>query len=279
MNSKIRLEAKGLLSGNIARLFSVSFVSFILRYTTLLILLFVLYRLYRSGTFQELINIYGKADVIFPSAVLGTIIFLLILIFDSCIKLGETAVYFTLANGGSGKIHLLFKFIKPRKALKAFSLYLQLNFRKLAWALFFIIPCLLCGTAYYYLLKSYSISPYTLLTVSVCFSLLIALSFVMIRVSSLRLGAAPYYIFLNKNQKIKKAINKSIIYTDGYLSEGVVLEYSLSGWVLSCIFIVPLVYVVPFIKLTRAVYISSVVTEKSVSKAKYPICFLRQHIN
>jgi uncharacterized membrane protein len=145
------------------------------------------------------------------------------------------------------------------------------------------LPCVyICQFSSYgksvYFFSFISQSVYIILSVGA--SIILAFAFVMCRISSLRFSAAPYYLCLRDTLSPSDAIKKSILFTDGYLSEGVVLEYSLIGWILSCLLVVPIFYVLPYVKLSRCVFVSEMLLKKPRTKSdSFPISYLSQHIN
>lgn len=275
MNSKIRIESKALLAKNTARLFFTSFFSFILRYATLILCVLGLYSFYKSSLFAYLNATHNSYPVYAVASFLGCALIFFTLLFVSGIRLGENFAYFTRANGGSSKVTLIFKFLSFSRSLKALSLYLQTNIRKLLWLLYFSLPTIICGVCIYYLHSISFISEPVYYILFTGTSVILAFSLVMYRISCLRLSACSYYVSLSRDISPLKAIKKSIHFTDGFLSEGAVLEYSLLGWKLSCFLIMPLFYAVPYIKLTKAVFVTEAVFSKVSSKSTYAINLLK----
>ncbi len=285
MNSRIRLKSKYLLSKNTIRLFFISFLSAIIRWGSPALNIIGLYSLLNSDFFKSLLDDYNNTLVFTAITLFYLIVFFSTALTASAVKLGEQFIYFTRAQGSKGSIRLLFKFLHPKKSIRALKLYLSLNFMKLFWLIYFLLPVGACVGCSLYLYNISYLSPQIYYILSFGSVLLFSISIVVWRVSVLRYSAAPFYICLNSDLKIKDAIQKSSRFTDGLLTEGVVLEYSFAGWILSCFFIVPLLYVVPYIKLTKCVYITEVVfSRSSKQKSKYPVTLLKliqssQHIN
>lgn len=282
MNSETRLKSKYLLSKNTLRLFLVSFTSAFLRYGIFSGVLLGMYAIYKSLFFQNLLKSYNDTIVftVFISAIISAIF--LALVFSSAVKGGESFVFFTRSQGAKGHFSLLFKYLKPQKAFTFFRLYFKINILKFFWLVYFLLPFLFCFAGAYYLYSSSYLSQpvYNILCIGA--SLLLSISIIMWRFAVLRYSAAPYYLCLNIKRGVNNVINKSILFTDSFLSEGVVLEYSSLGWILSCIFIAPIFYVVPYLKLTKAVYVSQAVFNHTpATKATYAINFIKsgEHIN
>lgn len=282
MNTKIRLQAKYLLSQNTFRLFAVSFFSFCIRLSLLIFSVSGILFFINSLFIKNLTDLYGSLMVTVIYFLIYFIILFLISLFSAGIKSGEDFIYFTRSQGAKGSFTLLFKYLSPKKAFRALRFYAYVNFFKIIWLLYFSVPCAICTICDIYV-YSYSASSSIHLILSVSISLLLSLSLIMWRISVARYSAAAYYFCLNPKIKVKEAVRKSIRFTDGFLTESVLLEYSLIGWFLSCIFVIPVFYVVPYAKLCKRVFVSEMLlkenrSEKSHSAITY-LHSLSEHIN
>ncbi len=285
MNSKIRLESKYLLSKNNLRLFLISFLSAGLRWGNLALNLTGLYLFLNSDFSEKLLSNYNNALVYTGVVIFYSTIFFFTAMTASAIKLGEQFIYFTRAQGSKGSVRLLFKFLHPKKSFRALKFYFTVNFMKLFWLIYFLSPVGVCAGCTVYLYNVSYLSPQVWFILAFGAILLLSVSIVVWRVSVLRYSAAPYYLCLNPDLQPKDAIKKSIRFTDGFLTDGVLLEYSFFGWLLSCFLIIPLFYVVPYIKLTKTVFITKTVFAHSKKpQNKYSVTLLNllqssQHIN
>lgn len=280
MNTGIRLQAKYLLSRNNLRLFAISFASFCMRWVRLILTVAGIFIFLKSPLFENLTSLYGVKEVSFVSVIIYLWLFFLTAFVSSGIKMGEQFIYFTRAQGSKGSVRLLFKYATPKKAFRALKFYTTLNFYKALWLLYFLFPCALCVLCDIYVYSAYSLSSVMHIVLSVSISLLLSISLVMWRAAVARYSAAVYYFCLDPHMKVKDAIKKSIRFTDGFLTEYVLLEYSFLGWILSCILVVPLFYVIPYVKLSRCVFVSEMLTQKArTTQSKGSITYLSQHIN
>ena len=258
MVSSVRIKGKELLCRNTIRFFLVSIVSFLFRYGIVSVNIGAFYLFFESGYRIE----YIFVPVIF---------FVVSLLFVSGIKMGEEFIYFIRADGGNGRFLLLFKFLSPENSLKATLFYIKVNFLKAFWLLYFLLPSLICGGCSFYLYKTSIINDFVSFTLLTGTIVLFCLSLVVWRTAILRYKAATYYFCLDDNRLVNKAIKKSVQFTDGSLSDGVVLEYSLLGWILSCAFVVPIVYVLPYIRLCKAIYTIEAVQGAKPCKTRYAV--------
>ena len=282
MNSEIRLKSKILLSCNTIRLFLIALTSIILRYGAISGVVLSLFTLHGSAFFKNMLLQYDDIFIYTAFVFLSVALFTVILIFSSAVKGGEAFIFFIRSQGSTGHLRLLFKYLHPKKAFTFFMLYLKINTLKIFWLVYFLLPFLFCSACSYYLYSSDHLSQTVYFILCSGASLLLAISLVMWRFAVLRYSAAPYYLCLNTQRGVNYVINKSIRFTDGFLAEGIVLEYSSLGWILSCIFIAPIVYVAPYLKLTKATYVSQAVFGNTPSvKTAYAVNFLKsgEHIN
>jgi hypothetical protein len=73
---------------------------------------------------------------------------------------------------------------------------------------------------------------------------------------SVRYSFASYYLCTDLNISVKDAINKSTVNSDGFIKDGVYMKSSMLLWILSCILIIPSIYVIPFNKLSKAKFVT-----------------------
>lgn len=275
MNSNVRLQAKLLLSGNTARLFLASFLSFVFRYGALALCGYGIYYYSKSPLLLYLLSEYNTPLVYALSGFIWILLSFFTLLFISAIRLGENFSYFTRANGGNCKISLIFKFLKLSDSARALSLYFQINVRKILWLIYFSLPLIICSGCIYYLHTMSFVSQTVFFILLSGSSMIFALLLVMQRITLLRYSAAAYYTCLNRSLSPVEAIKKSIHFTDGFLTEGAVLEYSMLGWVLSCVLIIPLIYALPYIKLAKSVFVTEAVFSKACSRTAYAVNLLK----
>ncbi len=282
MQGSIRLKAKNLLHKSTVRLFVISLVSAVYRYGAFAGNIIGFFVLIGSDIVRNMTEKHSTEFVVISVAAWECVSFSLMLMSVAAMRMGEQFIYFTRSEGGKGRFLLLFKFFRFKKSAKALALYIRMNLLKAIWLFYFLLPGLICAFCAYYLYNTAYISAQVYFTLSTGTALLLAISLVVWRIAVRRYSAAPYYMALNEKLSVTEAIEKSVLFTDGSLTEGVITEYSFAGWILSCVFVIPIVYVVPYIKLCNATYITST-TPKAVHKSSpYTISLFplsRQHIN
>lgn len=248
MFKNIKNTSKILLRGNTAKLFLASAFSFLFRYGLIFLQAASLYLFLKSPFSTELKASYGNG--IFDAALTALsllITFILLLLFFA-LKEGESYVYFLAATKKSFSFTKLFTFFKYPLFLKVFENHFVVFTTRLLWACFFCV-----GVVVYFLTTAPLIKSNELPTelVLLCYlggAIVFAVSFVMWRLTCLRYKCA--HIFLFKENTIKK----SILITDKLLKGRLVFGYSFVGWVLCCFFIFPIIYVVPYIKLSNTIF-------------------------
>ncbi len=274
MNGNIKIKSKTIIKGDTLRLFFISFFSFVARRGSFAIWFYCVVNLFKSGILKFYLDNYNDAlvysMVIFDIAFVTAVLFL----FICALKSGEQFLYFIKASGGKGRTGLLFSFFTFEKSYRAFSFYFRLTFLKFAWLLYFLLPCVVTYGLTFYLYYQGNLLPVVFYVMLVGSSCLLSCCIFMWRVTFFRYNAAPYYFCLNRDISTKEAIKKSITFTDGFLRESVLLESSFFAWFLSCLVVAPLVYVLPYFKISKALFVV-----ESLSLRAYPKTKTRYAIN
>ncbi len=268
MGGNIKIKSKTIIKGDTLRLFFISFFSFIIRRGVFAIWLYCIVNLFKSGLLNFYLENYNPVFVY--SAIIFDIVFVtaIIFLFICALKLGEQFLYFIKASGGQGRTGLLFSFFTFEKSFRAFFLYFKLTFLKFTWLVYFLLPCVVCYGLTFYLYFQGNLLPVVFYIMLAGSSLLLSYCIFMWRVTFFRYNAAPYYVCLNRDTSTKDAIKKSINFTDGVLRESVFLESSFFGWFLSCGFILPFVYVIPYFKISKALFVVESLSLKAYPKIK-----------
>ncbi len=271
MNRKIRLNAKNMLSGNTQKLFLVSLLGFVLRYSGFALIGVIFLFFYKSNFFAFLIENYGEAVVYLASGTVTAILFFFLSVLFTSLKTGERYIYYSSSEGGRVRFKRLFRFLKPPLSFKSLALSLRLVCLKFGWLLFLIIPVLIGFFGYFVIYNSKVFSEIQLYIISAGVSIITGFFTVMVKLTFSRYDYCFYSFCVNPKEKISKIIKKSIRTTDPFLNENVLLKYSLSGWALSCFLIVPAFYAVPYIKLTKASFVSFLAYDREPVNSNFAI--------
>lgn len=236
--NKIKIRGKEALRGNSLKLFFVSLISFLLRYLSLVIAGVVIYYFISEG--------FSFLYMLIPSSVL-----VFSFLFICAIRAGEQYTYLATASGKKTKLSYLLSFCHIRRSVEVAILYIKVNMLKTLWFMYFSIPvafCMMCG---YYLYSRGDVGFNGMLVIYVGTTAMAFLCCVVWRCSSLRY-ANSLLCLVNEKNGVDEAIKKSTLCTDGFLGDGVVLECSFAMWLLSCVSVIPVIYVVPYIKICKA---------------------------
>jgi hypothetical protein len=256
MSGFIKVKAKELLLGNTLKLFLVFITSFVLKVTSIIsIVLFTHFSLV-SSFLQNLVATYNSLLIYFIYSLIIVTLYFLLFLFLSGLKLGEKAIFFMQSKGSNAKFKYLFIFLKPSQSIRAFLLYFTTFFLKINWFIFFYMPplfCLLLTIFLYFNSYIYTAVFYTLLFGTV---ILLSISRFFYNCTIIRYSYASYYLCTDLKISVSEAISKSTENTDGFIKDGVFLKASFLPWILSCILILPLFYVIPFIQLTKAKFVT-----------------------
>lgn len=282
MQGSIKLKAKNLLHKTTVRLFVISLISAIYRYGAFAGNIVGFMVLVTSDIVKSMTVKYGTGVTVGGLVIWECVSFTLMILSVSAVRMGEQFIYFTRSEGGKGRFLLLFKFFPFKKSLKSLALYTRINLLKGLWLFYFLLPGAICSFCAYYLYTIAYISQTVYFTLLTGIVLLFVISIIVWRISIKRYNGAPYYIALNESLTVSKAIEKSVRLTDGNLVDGFITDYSFIGWVLSCVFIIPLVYVIPYIKLSNALWVTEATLPLKPHPKQYSVTFYPlsgQHIN
>lgn len=280
MITESKLYSKKLLQKNTLRLFFVSLLSLVLRVSLISAAALFSYFFFKSDFFKAFSIQNGKylSSFLFLFTLNTARIAALLLVFG--IKLGESFVYFKRAFGEKGSVSLLFKFLSPKKAARAFSLYCTVGFYKMLWLVFFLFPSAICLYSSFLLYKSAALTSAAFFVLLAGAAILLLSGLIFYSITSFRYDASPYYLCL-EGIKVKSAIGKSITFTDKSLKKAVLFKLSFFGWFSSCAFAIPIFYVIPYYKLSKARFIINAVQypnlPEATSEAECPITFFRKN--
>ncbi len=256
MSGFIKIKSKAMLLDNTLKLFFVTLVSFILKASAILCIFLSAHFILVSDIFQSFLVEYNSLFVYFIYSLFVIIAWFLLFMFISGLKTGEKAIYFMQSKGSNAKFKYLFIFLRPSQSFRSFCLYTKIFLLKLFWGLFIYLPPCFCLSLTIFLYFSTAIYTSVFFTLIFGVAFLTSISRFYHNCISIRYSFAPYYICTDLNISVKDAINKSINNSDGFIKDGVYLKSSMIPWIISCIFILPVIYVIPFTKLTKAKYIT-----------------------
>lgn len=277
MNNHVKIKAKQFLYKNTLRLFFISLLSLIFRLGAVALIILAPSVFINTGLFNILCDYIGVTAGVVISGVLYILLAFGLLCFASGVGMGEKWIYLQRLSGVKPRLRFLFKYLSPKKSIRAFNLYAKTFLLKILWLLYFMIPPALCfGCALY--LISRGADTITIFITSLAGSVLLSASLVLLGSVFSRYSQSAFYMCTHKAATARDALNFSITATDGHLNDRTVLHFSLIGWVLSCVFVLPIVYAVPFVKLCNVAFIEEC-RSIPLSKSEYAVNILEIHPN
>lgn len=146
-----------------------------------------------------------------------------------------------------------------------------------SWSVVFFLPCLVVSLLliYCYRYENYGFSVnITLFTASI---LLLVLGFSYFFITLKRYSMCEYLILTRKESNPFRVITKSIEIMENHCVEYALYSLSFGGWILSCLLVVPAIYVIPYINLSKWCYMNSLVKVKDKTETgEKPIIFYIQ---
>lgn len=257
----LRKEAKTQLADNFSRALAVFSIS--LLFSTFFLMLDQIFgsfldgnAAYLAGTENEsiisnsLTEMAGKVwDMI---AVPSFLISIAMLVFDFLItspyKMGTSWWYYSLAANGNLQVGNVFAFYKTNKDYSSALMFeIQLFFKLAVYAILSFAPSVIAFIMSFelkgneYILKP-DMEGKGLLLVSLA---LLIVGLIVYIALSLNYFLARYLFAIGDSLTPKEAFERSKLIMHGDKSSVISMAFSLLGWYLSCIFIIPLGYVVP----------------------------------
>ncbi|MBR2877114.1 MAG: hypothetical protein IKC01_08245 [Clostridia bacterium] len=252
----IKVKTKEKLLNNTLKLFMVSLTSFLIKSALIISMLFLTHFSLVSDILQSLLLIYNRLIVYFIYSLIIVSLWFFTLLFISGIKMGEKAIYFMQSKGSNAKFKYLFIFLRPSQSFRALQLFLKITILKVFWALFAFAPpafCLSITLSLYFKEEAYAAVIYTLIIGTV---FLTSISCFFYNCCKARYLFAEYYLCTDFEISVKEALRKSIDTSQGFIREGVLLRASLFPWILICLLLIPVFYVIPYTKLTNAKFVT-----------------------
>lgn len=219
------------------------------------------YGIAASEWIKNLSNRHNYAVVYFGFVAAVLISLFVILLFSSALRMGEQLYHLRKCYEEKPSLSLLVSFFGFKKSSGCFRLYAITNLFKLCWLVYYLSPAIICGGIAFFLYTYADIPPQAFYVLLSGILLFLSLSLFVWRITCLRYCCAPLF-FAENNLSPVEAINKSISSTDGILSKTALLEASFWGWFLSCLLIIPVFYVLPYYRLSKAMLIYDHITSQ-----------------
>lgn len=161
-----------------------------------------------------------------------------------------------------------------RQVASALAVSVLKFFISVAWASFYLSPCAVMGLTLYYCVNSGDYTFNVLVTLFAASVILFLIGNGFLYVTLKRYSMCNYVIFTGEETDSVKIIEKSISYSEGNTVRYTLYRLSFMGWILSCLLIVPVFYVLPYVKMAKYSFFKSItkstIIEHSTEK---PIIF------
>ncbi len=265
--SYLKLYAKKRLVKNCFRCFCISIFPFVTIFS-LSLLNYYLFMLLRQTnfSFNTYISQYAEAFRVCLMAI--TIILSVFLWKISCL-FKERFFFYRVVKSTRIRVpfhmYLTYFFVSVLKFLLSVS-----------WGAVFFSPCvavaLLLRYSYRYESYGYNVN----LTLFVASIILLAIGGMFFFITLKRYSCCSYVLLTGKEKSPLKIIAKSIEMTENHCGKYSRYCLSLLGWALSCIFVIPLFYAVPYINLSKWSYICNMNKKRAANEQEKPIIFFIQ---
>lgn len=180
-------------------------------------------------------------------AFMGLLYFLSWLVYP--IRIGVKGWYTRLVYERETPIGAIFSFFESGR-LYARSLWFSINLgiRTAFWGiLIFLVPAAAAGCVSFVSEQSSLFALLTLMTVII--SIIMSVVFCIV---ICRYFLAPYLLSIDESLTANQAIKKSIAYTKGFRMDIFLFYLSFFGWFLLSVFVLPLLYVLPYFETSTA---------------------------
>ena len=238
--SYIKLKAKDRLVKNHFNCFIVSILPY-LTFFSLLIFNYYLYSFLKNTHFDSI----SSYSVYVKSLILTLSISFSFVLWRTMRFLSD--YYFFMKNNGE-KIHFfsLIKKVSLRQLVTSSMASILKFFLSVAWGTLYLFPCVIVTGVFIYAFKyeDFNRNLLTTLFVAVVILFFIGVSFLYFTMK--RYTMTDAVIFTSKEKDSIKAIEQSIELMEGNTVKYALYCLSFFGWLLSCILVVPLFYVLPY---------------------------------
>lgn len=244
--STIKLKAQERLAGHHFKSLAFS----LLPYISIILLFLCNYYLFiflKNATLTTFYDVYIKASLFTVSIVIS---FVLQRIFS---LVSKSYIYRNTVK------------IKPKQLLNGVTVTILKFFLSVAWTGFLYAPSTVMGATLYYSIKFTDYTFSILLTLFVATVMLFIMGTVFSYVILKRYALCDYIVLNGKNTDAVKIIEESSNTLEGNTVKYALYSLSFVGWTVSCIFIVPIFYALPYFKTARGVFFDSI-SKKEPSK-------------
>ena len=266
--SYIKLNAQKKLMKNHFICFCVS----VLPYVTIVLLMLLNYYLYifLKGVNFNFIPFILSYDVYVKASLFTLSISFSFVLWKSS-QLYSEKYFFSQINKKHIKLHF-------RQYLTAITVSILKFFLSVAWSAFYLLPCITTVATLYYSINSRNYTFSVMLTLFVASAILFVVGISFIYVTLKRYSMCNFVIFTETNTDAIKVIEKSITLIENNTVRFAFYNLSFIGWILSCVLIIPVFYVLPYIKMAKYSFYKAITRpqEREIETQKPIIFYFKQ---
>lgn len=239
--SYIKLDAKKRLVRNQCKSFLISFVP----YVTIILLTVLNYYLYiflknadfTSMAYISLYSVYVKATLFALSVSVSFVLWRIVSLYSD--------KYFFCKNM---KTHIKLEF---RQYITAITVSILKFFLSIAWGTALLLPCAVMIATLYFSIRSGDYTFNVMLTLFVASVILFVIGTSFLFVILKRYSMCNFVIFTKTETNSLKVIEESIEIIEGNTVRFSLYNLSFIGWILSCVIVIPVFYVLPYVKMAK----------------------------
>lgn len=202
-------------------------------------------------------NIMFQIECLPTLVIASAIISLVYFAIFSILKTGDLFWNYSTIHGMDNDFYIIFNYYSTlKKILKSWCISIQIFIRKFFWVSILLLPSIVIGWwSTYATIYQHDVYDSILINFGYILSLLLAIVSIIICVIFLqRYFLTRYLIVSGECTKVRQAIKLSIKIMNGKKIDFILLLLSFSGWILSCILIIPIFFVFPYIKISLTLY-------------------------
>lgn len=264
--SYIKLDAKDRLVNSHIKCFFVSLIP----YTAIILLSalnYYLYILLERTVLTEKYSSYLKPTLLTLSIILSFLLY--------CFsKLCTDRYFFVKSRNPACTLRSALKSLKFRQCITAGMVLLLKFFLSVAWSAVYLFPSVTVSGVLLYCLQSDKYGGNLLITLALSAVTLFFTGIAFLYITLKRYSMTEAVIFSEREKDSLKVIAKSIELMEGNTVKYAAYCFSFIGWILSCLLIFPIIYVLPYKNMAKYSFYDSVTSPRSENEApQKPIIF------
>ena len=262
--SYIKLNAQRKLLQNHFTCFCVSALPYVIS-VLLIVLNYYLYIFLKNIDFDFIpfissYDVYVKASLFTLSVCVSFVLWKISQIYSH-------KYFFSQMNKKYIKLHF-------RQYITAITVSILKFFLSVAWSSFYLLPCAITTATLYYAIHSGNYTFSVMLTLFVASAILFIIGISFIYVTLKRYSMCNFVIFTETNIDAIKVIEKSIILIENNMVRFAFYNLSFVGWILSCVLVIPVFYVLPYIKMAKYSFYRAITKpQERETETQKPIIF------